>query len=509
MEKIRAVRNLTCSAAAFRGCLARFDSVLLPRHQRWAESVKLLAVLATVLLFRTGDAVRADDLRTRVRESVRAEIAKLPSGTTCGLLVETIDGRTIFSNDADVPLKPASVMKLFTTGAALHRLGPDFTYETRFYLHGNDLLVVGSGDPGLGDPRFAAMRNEQVESVFDRLAVALRSAAVTRIDKIAIDDSRFDQQYRHEDWPDDQADRWYQAPVGAVNFNDNCITPTVDISNGRPIIIATPKLPLHFFKNDLRVAEKGGPRVDRAIDSDTIRFSGTLHKRTGMRDVAVRDPSLTFGFALQAALSDRGIETGNDIVRRTLPTEVLRAQRLIHSERNGIRDIIGRCNTHSQNLFAECLMKSLAAYDKHEQDTANIGSWGRARDVLANTIEALGVDLRGASFRDGSGLSHENRVTAQQIVRLLQVMRRSAHWSIFRDSLANAGENGTLKNRYNHPALVGRLFGKTGTISGVRALAGYIERDDKPALVFALMVNGEPPVGFREKIAQILAVESD
>ena len=107
-------------------------------------------------------------------------------------------------------------------------------------------------------------------------------------------------------------------------------------------------------------------------------------------------------------------------------------------------------------------------------------------------------------MRDGSGLSHENRVTAEQVAQLLVTMRGHRHGARFINSLAQPGEDGTLR-RYKGTALLGRLRGKTGTISGARALAGYVDRPDATTLAFALLVNGSVSHAFLLEVAEVLA----
>jgi D-alanyl-D-alanine carboxypeptidase/D-alanyl-D-alanine-endopeptidase (penicillin-binding protein 4) len=170
-----------------------------------------------------------------------------------------------------------------------------------------------------------------------------------------------------------------------------------------------------------------------------------------------------------------------------------------------LADVLWRCNTFSQNLFAECLLKSLAAYAPDGSRTGVAGSWSAGVAVLTRTLEPFGVDPRGVVFRDGSGLSHENRVSAAQVVQVLVAMHHHRHREVFVESLARPGEPGTMRRRYATEALRGRLRGKTGTISGVRALAGYITRDDGVQLAFALLTDGRVPSGLHARVAGILA----
>ena len=108
------------------------------------------------------------------------------------------------------------MQKLFVTSAALDRFGPEFRYQTRAYVRGDELWVVGAGDPAFGDPRLADRDGKNSEYVFDEWAAALRARDIAALSRIVVDDTLFDGVYRNPDWPKSQSDRWYQAPIGGI-----------------------------------------------------------------------------------------------------------------------------------------------------------------------------------------------------------------------------------------------------------------------------------------------------
>lgn len=481
----------------------------------WASVLLYASAASTVLAASGAAATRAaivDSASTAEADGGAARLAReldqllAPHKATIGLVVQRLeDGQVVYARNADTPLKPASVLKLFTTAAALERFGPDFAFETRVYLQDDDLLIVGGGDPGLGDERLATRHGLPHLAELGEWAAALRARGVQAIDKVAIDDSIFDQQHRHPDWPDDQADRWYQAPVGGVNLNDNCIDPVIRAGGGRVHVQVTPALPAALIRNEIVAAQRHAPVAARAIDSDIFEFRGTAARSGELDSVAAGRPAIFVGYAAQHALEQAGIATRGGVVRRTVDPRALRGAALLAVHRTAMPDLLWRCNNHSQNLFAECLLKALAAYEPDGRRGAAPGSWQRGAPVLRETIERLGVDTRGAVFRDGSGLSHSNRVTAAQVVDLLAAMRRHRHAALWYDSLARPGEEGSMRRRYVDPALVGRMRAKTGTIAGVRTLAGVIERDGQTTLAFALLINGPAPADLPTKVAATIA----
>jgi D-alanyl-D-alanine carboxypeptidase/D-alanyl-D-alanine-endopeptidase (penicillin-binding protein 4) len=467
----------------------------------------LLSGLATSTSAQQVPTLALDQAAVALRARLTDLHAQVPSGTELALVVVECDsGETWFARQPRRPLKPASVMKLFTTAAALDHLGPDFAYETRLYVRDGELLVLGGGDPGLGDARLAGRHGRPLHGEFDEWARLLKERGITTLRNIVLDDTVFDRQHRHADWPDSQASAWYQAPVGGLNFNDNCLDARFTASNGRVTLIPIPALPDGFFRNQLKPAATHKPIATRAIDQDVFEFRGPVTHDDEFKPISVGRPTVFFGHALKHALQERGVTLRGQVVRRALTPAALAEAELLDVRSTSLKDVIWRCNTFSQNMFAECLLKSLAAYRADGSRSGVAGSWAGGVRVLETTLSRLDIDLDGAAFRDGSGLSHGNRVTAEQVVQLLVAMRRHPHGALYGGSLARAGREGTLRHsRWNIPALQNRLRAKTGTLSGVRSLAGYVDRADGRTLAFALLVNGKPPGAIRVRVAEALA----
>lgn len=447
-------------------------------------------VVAAWLAVGAGYSV-ADDAAGEAGARLDQRLARLPRGTEIGLMVADCErDETWYASEADRPLKPASVQKLLVTAVALDRFGPDFRFRTELYLHDAELWVVGGGDPGLGDERLAARGGRDAQAVLADWVAALRARGVTAVHRIVLDDGVFDTEFRHRDWPASQADRWYQAPVGGLNLNDNCLDVKVQVRGRNVTLQLRPDIPLDLIDNTLRVDRRQRTTLKRPADSDTIQLRGTVSRSGDLDPVAVRDPTLFFAQALKHALQQGGIVVQGPVVRRHLTPEELAAAERVAAQETPLPDVLWRCNTFSQNLFAECLLKSLAAYGPGGARRDTPGSWEEGVAALQAGLRELGVDPNGAVLRDGSGLSHANRATARQLVTLLLRMHRHPHADVFLASLAEPGQEGSMRNRYDDPALRGRVRAKTGTIAGVRALAGYATRPDGTTLAFAILVNG-------------------
>ncbi|TWT40278.1 D-alanyl-D-alanine carboxypeptidase precursor [Phycisphaerae bacterium RAS1] len=439
-----------------------------------------------------------------VAERVNSLVTAMPAGTRVAIVVDDANGQRWIEQQPTAPFKPASVLKLFTTAAALDHFGPQFAFRTRAVLSGRELWIIGGGDPGFCDGRIAERHGRPQFAALDEWAAALRERGVTQIDKLVLDDTIFDQQFRHADWPEDQADRWYQAPVGGLNINDNCLDVRVRVEKKAVAALLTPELPGAFVRNLLKAGKSHNPSARREPDSDIFELKGVVGKNDDLGPVSAGRPSVFFGHVVKAELEKRGIRCGRDVVRRTISADEAAAATPIGSAETPLTDVIWRANTFSQNLFAECLAKSLAAYDRVGRPTGAAGSWETGMEAIRRTLGSLGVDLSGATLRDGSGLSHSNAVSAAQIVSLLRAMDHHRHRDAWRASLAVAGRDGTMRRRLSNPPLAERLVGKTGSIQGVTTLAGYLRREDGVELAFAILVNEGEERGLCENVCKAL-----
>ena len=185
------------------------------------HAITLFGLLATALLLPTG--ARADlagDIDAVVRD-------KLLDRADVGIdIVRLGDDKTIvpiYQMNPTAPLVPASNLKVVTTSAALEKLGADFRFRTRLLLHDGNLVVIGDGDPTLGDAELLKKVGWDVDTVFKAWAAALVKRQITSVHDLLIDDSVFDMQFLHPDWPADQTQKRYDAEIAGLNLNANCL----------------------------------------------------------------------------------------------------------------------------------------------------------------------------------------------------------------------------------------------------------------------------------------------
>lgn len=419
--------------------------------------------------------------------------------------VDLESGVTLASLGDSEGLIPASNMKLLTSGAALTVLGEDFAFRTELVLSGTSLVIVGSGDPSLGDPRLLERSSPRmtVDEFLRRIGAAVSAAGVSDVAEVVVDNRVFDGQLVHPSWEPDDLVKAYAAPVCGVNFHGNVVTayPSPSPSGGAPRVVFEPASPWIVVINK---AKTGGKSNTSWILRDPTREVFTLFGEVSQRvaiDVALHDPARSMGRLLAAELLDAGVAVGRaagdgapgrlnrayEAVRSARPGERFEKSRVLAVVSAPLVDVLRRCNADSSNLDAECLLKRIG----HEV-TGRPGSWENGASVLRMRLsEALGPEFAAeTAISDGSGLSRHNRVSARTLARWLAAMASGPHQGTFVRSLASPGE-GTLRRRFRDANLVNELYAKSGSIDGVRCLSGYVVAPESGRrIAFSILVNG-------------------
>jgi len=437
-----------------------------------------------------------------------------------GVAVYSVDrSAPLYLRDADRSLLPASNMKLYTTAAALDRLGPNFQYTTSLYADGpllpggtldGNLILVGRGDPSISGRFFG----DSATYVFDRFADELRRAGIRRVTGRLIGDaSYFDDDLAASGWEFGNLLWWYGARANALSFNDNVVTMEIrpGESVGAPVQVS-----FHPRTDGIRVANRAqtsGRRGGRSVgiarrpDLDGYEIWGRIPLGgTPVRYVvAVEDPPSFTLSVLRDRLQRAGIAvSGRDQVvydRDLLPA---RTRRLLTSHISPrLIDLVRVINKRSQNFFAEQILKTLGAVVEGE------GSFDEGGDVVRELLRGFGVPTGSVVVRDGSGLSRGNVVTARTTAELLVAMRSHPAFDDWYDSLLIAGQDGDPR-RLDAPAARGNVRTKTGTLRGVSALSGYATTRDGELLAFAVITNGMPggkaaSIRLEDAVAEALA----
>jgi D-alanyl-D-alanine carboxypeptidase/D-alanyl-D-alanine-endopeptidase (penicillin-binding protein 4) len=165
-------------------------------------------------------------------------------------------------------------------------------------------------------------------------------------------------------------------------------------------------------------------------------------------------------------------------------------------------DLVKEANMNSNNLYAEALLRHLnnSELTNEHQTTVNQGL-----KILKTTLGEWGIEPNTYMIVDGSGLSRKNLISPEALVETLQVMAKSPDGNLFRASLATGGMTGTLKNRFLKTPAWGIVQGKTGSMTGVISLSGYINVPDYDDLVFSMIVNqSQQPSAVRKAMDEII-----
>ena len=485
----------------------RFRSIPVGRRAFVWRVVALLVVLlhGTAL---AAEPASLEQLRERLDQALQQTDPS--KSRVAAVVLDPLDGRVLYANThATEAFIPASNLKLLTTATTLHLYGPDHQLGTVLAIAGDDLLVIGQGDPAFGDPTLAARDGRTPMSVLDDWADALRDAGVRQIPgDLVVVDPVFDDQLVHPTWSAGNRLQWYGAPVAGVSFNDNCVDFTfVPTGPGRPAEVQTlPPAGGFVVQGQVETRpSKGkhnpvlGKRADPVDGQSVYLVRGGVTQRAGPYSKPVDDPRRFLGEVLRAHLQRRGIEIAGELRLSTgLSPDQRRGLRVIAEHRTPLTDVLGRVNANSQNLMAEALAKlNGLALARHRGEADPRGSWAGGHDAAVAFLQSRGLDTLSVVAADGSGLSRENRLSADVLARLLgHMLAEHPHGEYFLDSLAVSGVKGSLSRRMTQ--LKGRVFGKTGTINGVSTLSGYVFSPQGSIAVFSILHNGSAS-GFRDQ----------
>jgi serine-type D-Ala-D-Ala carboxypeptidase/endopeptidase (penicillin-binding protein 4) len=462
------------------------------QHRAWASALASLLVLTT----HAATALAGPgDLGPSVAS--RAQAAKIGNSRVGIHIVDLATGDVLadYNNKPnDEGFMPASNMKLVTTGAALHLLGPDFKFTTELRRDGNRLIIVGGGDPGFADPVLLREMTPQLSAngFLDTLADHVARAGIDAITEIVVDDRIFDRDYIHSTWPRDQLNEPYCAQVNGLNFHLNTVQvfarPAPELGNPAIITVEPNSDQLNVIVKVNTTGRAGTQSIwlTRMPGTNDITALGRV-RVNGSAEVTIHDSATLFAHLLADRLAEKGVEFAKDApIRLARSDETIPEGELIVHVVTPIERAVRRCNTDSQNLYAESFFKMVGSAIGGEP-----GSWTNAAAMTRMVvIERLGAAAaRSFVVADGSGLSRGNRITPQFMTAWLGSFYADPSFSsIFLASLAQPGE-GTLRNRFaDRPD--NEVRAKTGYINGVRTMSGYvIDKRGGRAVAFSVLIN--------------------
>lgn len=404
---------------------------------------------------------------------------------------------TLFSLNANRMQTPASNQKLITAAVAADRLGWDYRYTTKIYATGaiadgdlnGDLVIVSDGDPTIN------RRHPERWGLFDAWAKQLYEKGVRRIGGQLIgDDNAFAEPGWGFGWAWDDLVVGYGTAVGGLQYNENevelLIGPGLDAGSRAVISLSPPGSGIVLDHQVTTVAEGQPTRIslERIPGSNLLTARGQIAIGTPARSEIVAAPNATVLYlnALREALARNGIFVGGnplDIDDARVKPDYAKATLLIEDHSPTIGSVIDICLKWSRNEYAETLLRSLAPATGEATAEAGLA-------VVADTLSKWGVAPELYIARDGSGLSRNDYLAPDALITLLTHMWRDPkHMQPFRDALPQAAVSGSLANRMKNTVAAERVWAKTGSMSNVRSLSGYLMTLDGEPMVFSIMAT--------------------
>ena len=376
------------------------------------------------------------------------------------LIVNPRTGDTLYSKNAGKLFMPASNMKIITSAAALTLLGPDYRYRTTFLTDGEvrdslldgNLLVIGRGDPTVSD----RMRGTAT-TVMDALADSLRAHGIRQISgSLARVGNAFPDSIYGYGWEWDDLGEYYGAGVDELIFNEG-MAPT-----------------------------KLRPPPDTARDS---LYSGPA-----------KNPAKAYLDAFHDALVRKSIRMDGAVRDSIFPTP-FKMDTLFVLVSPPLREILPALMKPSQNQIAEILLRTIGL------ERGGLGTADSARKIVGQQLLAWGVQPDGFVIRDGSGLSDQDLLTPETIVRVLDRIQRDTAFATYYNSMPIAGVDGTIDTRMKGTPAEGNVHAKTGTLSKARSLSGYVTSADGERLIFSILANNTTTPGSAvTHVADLIAV---
>lgn len=416
---------------------------------------------------------------------------------TVSALVQNVHSRDIiFELNSGKNLAPASIQKLITSAVALEMLGPEYRFATILGYTGTidnsgvlsgDLVIQGGGDPALGSAEFP----EYYDGFTDKWLNEVKKIGIKEIrGRVLTDDSYYDYNPVPSKWLWEDAGNYYGAGVYGLSLYDNVCEIHLKTSTGntRPQItgIYPPESRIVFSNQLLASGSSDNGYVFAAPYSTNGWLSGTVPANSGdfVLKASITDPPMLMSRLMNRKLKEAGIKIMDEpSTVRLLQHKPQSLTQIMTTFSPPLRSIIEVMNHKSINLYAENLVKELG------KKFMNDGSTDAGLKVIRRYIDETGISSDFICMEDGSGLSHLNSFSAQDLTGLLIYMgKKGSHFSDYLASLPTPG-TGTLKYSFMDPVFASRLNAKSGSMTRARSYAGYFRTVKGNEMAFCIMVN--------------------
>lgn len=416
--------------------------------------------------------------------------------------------KTLYEKNTKLLFRPASNLKILTSAAALYFLGPNYQFQTSVYHSGKitdsvcygDLYVVGGCDP-----------NFSIEDL-DTMIIKIREYGIKEIKGNMYGDvTMMDSLFWGNGWMWDD-DPSSDAPyLSALNINSNCVNLMIEPGNlNSPAKITMYPESRYYnvinnsltFESDTSWIEVTRDWVNRT--NNFIVSGGISSKEIALYDnLNVFNPGMFFLTLFKEGLNKHSISFNGNISFAPYDTN----SNLVYSKNRSYKKVNEKLNKESDNLCAEMTLRALAQFYFYKPATAAKGIL-----LIDSLIKLTGLNPDKYRIVDGSGVSHYNLVSSELILEVLKFIynARPELYDILYNSFPVAGVDGTLKRRMKDNPVYGNVHAKTGTLSGVSCLSGYVTSANGHIVAFSIFVqnyvgSSRNAVKFQDSICRIIA----
>lgn len=457
--------------------------------------LRVIYFLSIVFTFSISSAQKIYNIDAIIDEYKKDKSLENGNFSYCLLNAQTTE--LISDFNSKTLLIPASTLKVITTSAALGILGKDFKYETKICYTGSidslnetlngNLIIIGSGDPTLNSEYFNSISTNK--NVVIDWAKKIKSHGIKKINGNIIADISCVENNLPDNWIWGDIGNYFGCIASGLSYKDNKIKLYFKTGgkNGDSTFIAKsiPYNPQLTFINKVKTGGNGDNSISYgSIYQNTRWLNGYLpaNKNNYEVEISMPDPAWQCIYELKQTLISEGIKTKDELIVSEEKTSNYKT--LFVHQSPTLSDIVYQTNLHSNNLFAECLLKTIAS--------KKIG-FGNLKDgikLVTDFWEQRGLNTKELFMTDGSGLSRSNAVSTSYLSKLLSKIYKDKNlYEIINNSFPVAGKNSSLANICKGSFAENNLRAKSGYINRARGYVGYVKSKSGKDLCFAVIFN--------------------
>lgn len=412
-----------------------------------------------------------------------------------GICVKDLrNNQLIVDYNAKKNFVPASLQKIPLSITAIENLGMNYTFKTyllstgtieNHVLNGN-LYIKGGGDPSLGSVRFA---QTHPDTILNRWVQAIQAKGIERINgNIYIDAGIFDPYPQHDSWMWGDIGNYYGAGIKGLSWHENMFVITLQAADSvgkkNSILSIYPPLPPHYVIDNQSISIRKGSESYISVYGDAyaefrqIRGGMALDKKNMTVKAALPLPEYVCAWSFKNYLQKEGILIGDTIYNIQMDTLTIQSDTLYMHASPPLLSLLHQINKNSNNVYAEAVLKCLGK-----------GFYANGIATIKAKLKSIGLTIENINIADGSGLSTINFISPLALCDLLSYVATKNYYPPFIETLSEAGASGTLRHMLKQKPKDSHLYAKSGSMSGVRAYAGYVLHSNGNSYCFTIIVN--------------------